>query len=79
MTPHVSYPGLHFDGVDAVIAVGLPASAASYLHVAGRTGRRLKTTVAKGTVATVLPPKAVPILQSWANQLGDVAFTDLEA
>ena len=69
--------GLHFDGVDVVIAVGLPASASSYLHVAGRTGRRLGEEVAPGTVVTMLHPKAVGSLESWANQLGKVAFEEL--
>ncbi|KAH8094168.1 helicase [Aureococcus anophagefferens] len=69
--------GLHFDGVDAVFSVGLPATPASYLHVAGRTGRRLGGETRPGTVVTVLPPKAVPILESWSNQLGDVAFEEL--
>ena len=69
--------GLHFDGVDAVFSVGLPATPASYLHVAGRTGRRLGGETRPGTVVTVLPPKAVPILESWSNQLGDVAFDEL--
>ena len=66
--------GLHFDGVDAVFTVGLPASAASYLHLAGRTGRRLGGEGKPGTVVTVLPPKAVSILESWSSQLGEVAF-----
>jgi superfamily II DNA/RNA helicase len=57
--------------------VGLPATPASYLHVAGRTGRRLGGETRPGTVVTVLPPKAVPILESWSNQLGDVAFDEL--
>ena len=70
--------GLHFDAVDCVVCVGPPASAASYLHVAGRTGRRLGGTVAPGTVVTVLHPKAVPLLESWAAQLGDVSFEALD-
>ena len=69
--------GLHFDGVDLVIAVGLPNSASSYLHVAGRTGRRLGEEVAEGTVVTVIHPKAVASLESWANQLGQVVFEEL--
>jgi len=35
--------GLHFDGVDAVFVVGRPASAASYLHLAGRVGRAVSS------------------------------------
>ena len=31
--------GLHLDNVDAVFIMGRPASAASYLHLAGRVGR----------------------------------------
>ena len=69
--------GLHFDGVDLVIAVGLPNSASSYLHVAGRAGRRLGEEVAEGTVVTVIHPKAVASLESWANQLGQVVFEEL--
>ena len=65
------------DGVDLVIAVGLPNSASSYLHVAGRTGRRLGEEVAEGTVVTVIHPKAVASLESWANQLGQVVFEEL--
>ena len=63
--------------VDLVIAVGLPNSASSYLHVAGRTGRRLGEEVAEGTVVTVIHPKAVASLESWANQLGQVVFEEL--
>ena len=70
-------PELILDGVDLVIAVGLPNSASSYLHVAGRTGRRLGEEVAEGTVVTVIHPKAVASLESWANQLGQVVFEEL--
>ena len=56
---------------------GLPQTAASYLHLAGRTGRRLGGAVAPGTAVTVLHPKAVPVLESWSTQLGDVSFVDL--
>jgi len=31
--------GLHLDAVEAVFIVGLPKSASSYMHMAGRTGR----------------------------------------
>jgi len=78
VTFETSARGLHFDAVDCVVCVGPPASAASYLHVAGRTGRRLGGTVAPGTVVTVLHPKAVPLLESWAAQLGDVSFEALD-
>ncbi|KAJ8604297.1 hypothetical protein CTAYLR_002524 [Chrysophaeum taylorii] len=69
--------GLHFDAVDLVVVVGLPATPASYLHLAGRTGRRLGDDITPGTVVTVCPPKAVPVLRSWSKQLGDLTFHDL--
>jgi len=31
--------GLHLDAVEAVFIIGLPMSAESYMHMAGRTGR----------------------------------------
>ena len=40
--------GLHFEGVDVVFVVGRPASAASYLHLAGRVGRAMAATPAAG-------------------------------
>ena len=66
--------GLDFPAVDAVFILARPRSADEYLHLAGRTGRRLGGEVKPGTVVTVLPPKAVSILESWSSQLGEVAF-----
>ena len=44
--------GLHFDAVEAVFILGLPDSPATYLHLAGRTGRQ---PVLDGQVITLCP------------------------
>ncbi|KAJ1455966.1 P-loop containing nucleoside triphosphate hydrolase protein [Pelagophyceae sp. CCMP2097] len=77
VTFEASARGLHFDAVDVVFVVGVPNSASSYLHLAGRTGRRLGDVVHPGTVVTVCPPRAVSVLESWSKQLGDVEFAPL--
>jgi len=70
--------GLHFDAVDLVVVVGLPKTSGSYLHLAGRTGRRLGDDTVPGTVVTLCAPKAQAVLNSWSKQLGDVRFDPLE-
>mmetsp|Transcript_23717 Transcript_23717/g.28543 ORF Transcript_23717/g.28543 Transcript_23717/m.28543 type:complete len:541 (+) Transcript_23717:3-1625(+) len=70
--------GLHFDAVDLVLVVGLPKTPSSYLHLAGRAGRRRGTSQVPGTVVTLCPvPKAVSVLRSWSKQLGYVTFQPL--
>ena len=69
--------GLHFDAVDLVIVVGLPKTSGSYLHLAGRTGRRLNDDTVPGTVVTLCAPKAQAVLRSWSKQLGDITFEPL--
>lgn len=66
--------GLHFDNCDLVLVVGLPKSPDSYLHLAGRTGRRFKSDVSPGSVCLLVPDKALAVLQSWSSQLGGVTF-----
>lgn len=66
--------GLHFDAVEAVFIVGLPDSPATYLHLAGRTGRQ---PVLKGTVVTICPGQSHEQLLGWANRLGGIAIQPL--
>ena len=61
--------GLHFDAVDAVFIVGMPDSPATYLHLAGRTGRQ---PVLEGTVVTICPGASHEQLLGWANRLGGI-------
>lgn len=77
VTFEASARGLHFDAVDLVLVVGLPSTPGNYLHLAGRTGRRLGDDVVSGTVVTLCPPKALPVLKSWSKQLGGVSFSPL--
>lgn len=67
--------GLHFDGVEVVYILGLPDSPATYLHLAGRTGRE---PVLSGTVLTICPGNSHAQLCAWANRLGDVHFEEVE-
>ena len=67
--------GLHFDAVDAVFILGMPDSPATYLHLAGRTGRQ---PVLKGTVVTICPGKAHEQLLGWSKRLGGIRFQHLE-
>ena len=66
--------GLHFDAVDAVFILGLPDSPATYLHLAGRTGRQ---PVLEGSVITISPGKSQEQLFSWSTQLGGIKFEPL--
>lgn len=72
--------GLHFDGVENVFILGMPDSPATYLHLAGRTGRRggPAGAVIDGTVVTICPSKGFVQLQGWAQRLGGIEFTELE-
>ncbi|EOD06911.1 hypothetical protein EMIHUDRAFT_218617 [Emiliania huxleyi CCMP1516] len=67
--------GLHFDGVETVYILGLPDSPATYLHLAGRTGRQ---PVLSGTVVTLCPGNSHQQLTSWAQRLGGVEFERIE-
>lgn len=72
--------GLHFDNVDLVMVLGLPNSPSSYLHLAGRTGRRSGgDEVSPGAVVTLIPDKASAVLRSWSKQLGGVDFGRLKS
>ena len=66
--------GLHFDAVDAVFIVGMPDSPATYLHLAGRTGRQ---PVLEGTVVTICPGQSHEQLLGWRNRLGSIAIDPL--
>jgi superfamily II DNA/RNA helicase len=66
--------GLHFDGVEAVFILGMPDSPATYLHLAGRTGRQ---PVLEGTVVTICPGKSHQQLAGWATRLGGIRFREL--
>ena len=67
--------GLHFDAVDAVFIVGMPDSPATYLHLAGRTGRQ---PVLEGTVVTICPGSSHEVLQGWSTRLGGIDIEQLE-
>ena len=71
--------GLHFDEVDAVFVVGRPASAASYLHLAGRVGRSSPSdggvVIRPGTVVSLCTKGSATELEKWTRQIGG---TDLE-
>jgi superfamily II DNA/RNA helicase len=67
--------GLHFDGVEVVYILGLPDSPATYLHLAGRTGRQ---PVLNGTVLTICSGNAHTQLCGWASRLGEgVVFEEV--
>ena len=65
--------GLHFDAVDAVFILGMPDSPATYLHLAGRTGRA----GLDGTVVTLCPGRSHEQLVGWSRRLGDLEFEEL--
>jgi len=71
--------GLHFDNVDTVFVVGRPASAASYLHLAGRVGRSSAedggVVIRPGTVVSICTKGSAIELNKWTKQVGG---TDLE-
>ena len=66
--------GLHFDAVEAVFILGLPDSPATYLHLAGRTGRQ---PVLDGQVITLCPRGGHTQLLGWSERLGGVEFQEL--
>uniref|UniRef100_A0A7S2US85 Helicase C-terminal domain-containing protein n=1 Tax=Fibrocapsa japonica TaxID=94617 RepID=A0A7S2US85_9STRA len=71
--------GLHFDNIDVVFVIGRPASAASYLHLAGRVGRAStvdgKVVIRPGTVVSLCTKGSATELNKWTKQVGG---TDLE-
>jgi len=74
--------GLHIDDVDTVFVVGRPASAASYLHLAGRVGRASAApdggggvVIRPGTVVSLCTKGSATELKKWTKQIGG---TDLE-
>ena len=72
--------GLHIDNVDTVFVVGRPASAASYLHLAGRVGRATTAedggvVIRPGTVVSLCTKGSAIELTKWTKQIGG---TDLE-
>ncbi|KAL1503166.1 hypothetical protein AB1Y20_011225 [Prymnesium parvum] len=66
--------GLHFDAVETVFILGIPDSPATYLHLAGRTGRY---PVLEGSVVTVCPRSAHTQLTGWSTRLGGIHFNEL--
>jgi hypothetical protein len=73
--------GLHIDDVDAVFLVGRPASAASYLHLAGRVGRSLPAqggvTIRPGTVVSLCTNGSAKELEKWTKQIGGTPAEEL--
>ena len=66
--------GLHFDAVDTVFILGIPDSPATYLHLAGRTGRY---PVLEGQVVTLCPRAAHTQLTGWSTRLGGIQFEEV--
>jgi superfamily II DNA/RNA helicase len=76
--------GLHFDAVDTVFIVGRPASAASYLHLAGRVGRSSTSTngdgsvvIRPGTVVSMCTKGSATELEKWTRQIGGTTLEEL--
>jgi superfamily II DNA/RNA helicase len=74
--------GLHFDNVDTVFVVGRPASAASYLHLAGRVGRSSTSddggvVIRPGTVVSLCTKGSAIELNKWTKQVGGSALSEL--
>jgi len=74
--------GLHFDAVDAVFVVGRPASAASYLHLAGRVGRSSTSedgsvVIRPGTVVSLCTKGSATELDKWTRQIGGTSLEEL--
>jgi len=73
--------GLHLDDVDVVFVVGRPASAASYLHLAGRVGRCQTSeegvTIRPGTVVSFCTKGGTKELEKWTKQIGGTAVEEL--
>ena len=65
--------GLDLSGVEYVVLLSPPSSAAGYTHLAGRTGRNGQS----GTAITLVRPKEAPKLLSIAQALG-LDFTSTE-
>ena len=62
--------------VDVVIIVGMPDSPATYLHLAGRTGRQ---PVLEGTVVTICAGQSHEVLLGWRKRLGGIDIRPLPA
>jgi superfamily II DNA/RNA helicase len=74
--------GLHFDAVDVVFVVGRPASAASYLHLAGRVGRASARAdggveYCPGTVVSLCTKGSATELEKWTRQIGGTSLEEL--
>jgi hypothetical protein len=74
--------GLHIDNVDTVFLVGRPASAASYLHLAGRVGRASTTAegdvaICPGTVVSLCTVGSAKELTKWTKQIGGTELEEL--
>lgn len=74
--------GLHFDAVDAVFVLGRPASAASYLHLAGRVGRSSTSDtgnvmIRPGTVVSLCTKGGATELEKWTKQIGGTVLEEL--
>lgn len=73
--------GLHFDGVDAVFVIGRPASAASYLHLAGRVGRASSldgnVVIKPGTIVSICTKGSATELEKWTKQIGGASLEEL--
>lgn len=71
------------DAVDAVFVVGRPASAASYLHLAGRVGRFSAdaeggVTIRPGTVVSLCTKGGAKELEKWTKQIGGTIVEELD-
>lgn len=74
--------GLHLDDVDTVFVVGRPASAASYLHLAGRVGRSATSAdgdvvVRPGTVISFCTAGSSKEMNKWTKQVGGTELEEL--
>lgn len=73
--------GLHVDDVDVVFLLGRPASAASYLHLAGRVGRSVAhaggVTIRPGTVVSLCTTGSAKELAKWTKQIGGTELQEL--
>ena len=74
--------GLHLDDIDVVFVVGRPASAASYLHLAGRVGRSSPSIdggveIRPGTVVSLCTKGSATELDKWTRQIGGTELKEL--
>jgi len=74
--------GLHLDDIDTVFVVGRPASAASYLHLAGRVGRSATSAdgdvvVRPGTVISFCTAGSSKEMNKWTKQVGGTELEEL--